>query len=181
MRRAFGLLCCVAVLISACGGNESSPTTTSAESPATTPAATVQETGVVAIEVPPCDLVTSEEVAAATGLNVGAGSDQPPISCVFLIGDDTGVDIYLNADDGEGRGIGPAAVFEAYKEMVAGGSGEAVTGLGEAAFYSQGFRTLVVDAGGGRFIAVGVNGGYQELDSPRDALVSIATTALGRL
>lgn len=181
MRRVFVVLCCLAVLISACGGSESSPTTTRAENPATTTAATDQETSVVAIEVPPCDLVTSDEVAAATGLDVGVASAQPPISCVFPIGADSGVDIYLNADDGEGRGIAPAAVFEAYKEMVAGGSGEAVSGVGQAAFYSQGFRTLVVDAGGGRFIAVGVNGGYQELDAPRDALISIATVALRRL
>ena len=181
MTRMLGVLCCAVVLLGACGGSDSSATSTTSEDTVTTAAAAVAEGGVVAIETAPCDLVTSDEVATATGLAVGEAKDEPPLSCVFSIGDDTGVDVYVNADDGEGRGIGPAAVFDAYEEMVAGGSGEAVPGLGEAAFYSQGFRTLVVDAGAGKFIAVGVNGGYSELDAPRDALIAIATAALGRL
>ena len=134
-----------------------------------------------AIETAPCDLVTSDEVATATGLAVGEATEQPPLSCVFPTGNDSGVDVYVNADDGQGRGSGPAAVFAAYGDLAANGSAESVAGIGEGAFYSQGFRTLVVDAGGGRFIAVGVNGGYQALDAPRDALIAIATAALGRL
>ena len=181
MTRMLGVLCCVAVLLGACSGSESPATSTASEDATTTTAAAMEEGGVVAIETPPCDLVTSDEVAAATGLAAGEAKDQPPLSCVFAIGDDVGVDVYVNADDGQGRGSGPAAVFDAYEDLAADGSAESVAGIGEAAFYSQGFRTLVVDAGGGKFIAVGVNGGYQALDAPRDALIAIATAALGRL
>lgn len=174
-----GALCCVILLLGACGGDESSPTGAATDAPTTT--AATAETDVVAIETSPCDLVTTDEVATATGLTVGGAMDEPPLSCIFPVGDDSGVDVYVNADDGAGRAAGPAAVFEAYEDMVTEGSGEAVAGLGEAAIYVQGFRTLAVDAGGGRFIAVGVNGGYSELDAPRDALIAIATAALGRL
>ena len=176
MTRTLGAICCVVVLLGACGEDESAPTSVAADASTTT-----AQTGVVAIETPPCDLVSPDEVAGATGLAVGDATDQPPLSCIFPVGDKSGVDVYVNADDGEGRGIGPAAVFAAYEEMVADGSSEAVGGIGKAAFYSQGFRTLAVDAGGGRFIAVGVNGGYSELEAPRDALIAIAVAALGRL
>ena len=189
MPKMLGVVCCAVVLLAACSGGESSPTdaaagettTTAAVATTTTAAVTVQESDVVAIATPPCDLVSPDEVATATGLVIGDARDEPPLSCIFPIGDDSGVDVYVNADDGEGRGAGPAAVFTAYEEMVAGGSGEAIAELGEAAFYSQAFRTLVVNAGGGKFIAIGVNGGYSELDAPRDALIAIATVALGRL
>jgi hypothetical protein len=169
------------VLLAACGGSGSSPTGTATDATITATAITAQQSGAVAIGTPPCDLVTSGEVAAATGLAVGEARDEPPISCLFPIGDDPGIAVYLNADDGAGRAIGPAAVFAAYQEMVADGSGESVAGLGRAAFYAPGFRTLVVDGDGGRFIAVGVNGGYGELDEPREALIAIAAAAVARL
>ncbi|MFC2177446.1 DUF3558 family protein [Actinomycetota bacterium] len=181
MPRIIVTVCCAIALLAACGGDESSPTDTPTADATTTTAANGSDAGVIAIETPPCDLVTSDDVATATGLAVGDATEQPPLSCIFPVGDDSGVDVYVNADDGAGRGSGPAAVFAAYEEMVAEGSAEAVTGLGEAAFYSQGFRTLAVNAGGGQFIAVGVNGGFSELDEPRDALIAIATAAIGRI
>ncbi len=64
---------------------------------------------------------------------------------------------------------------------VAEGSAETVPDLGVAAVYSQAFRGLAVDAGSGRFIGLGVNGGYGELAEPRDVLIELAAAALGRL
>lgn len=182
MSKIIVTVCCAIALLAACGGDESSPTgATAADATTSTTAANDGDADVVAIETPPCELVTSDDVASATGLAVGDATEQPPLSCIFAVGNDSGIDVYVNADDGAGRGIGPAAVFAAYEDMVVEGSAEAVTGVGEAAFYSQGFRTLAVNAGGGKFIAVGVNGGYSELDEPREALIAIATAAIGRI
>jgi len=84
----------------------------------------------------------------------------------------------VNVDDGEGRFGAPAALFDGY---MAEEGAEIIPDLGVAAVYVQGFRGLAVDAGGGRYIALGVNGGYGELAEPRDVLVELATAALGRL
>ena len=65
--------------------------------------------------------------------------------------------------------------------MVAEGSAELVPDLGAAAVYAPGFRGLAVDAGDGRFIALGVNGGYTELAEPLESLVELVAAALGRL
>jgi hypothetical protein len=93
------------------------------------------------------------------------------------VGEDTGVAVFLSVEDGEGRTSGAASLFSAYSDE----DGEDVSGLGDAAVYSETFRTLAVDAGGGRFFAIGVNGGFSELAEPRDALVELATVVLGRL
>jgi hypothetical protein len=130
------------------------------------------------VEVPPCDLVNVDEVAAAAGLSVAESRDEPPISCVFDFGEEAGVAIFVHVDDGEGRFGAPAALFDDY---MAEGSAEIIPDLGVAAVYVEGFRGLAVDAGGGRFIALGVNGGYGELAEPRDVLIALATAALGRL
>jgi hypothetical protein len=99
------------------------------------------------------------------------------ITCVFDIGADSGVAVFVAIDDGLGRLAGPASLYAAYVEEGA----EAISGLGESAVYSSGFRTIAVDAGGGRFFAVGVNGGYSELAEPRDVLIELAAAALVRL
>jgi hypothetical protein len=64
--------------------------------------------------------------------------------------------------------------------MVADGEAEFIDEVGEQALCCP-FRAIAVDAGGGRFIAVSVGGGYTELAEPRDVLVSLARAALGRL
>lgn len=68
-----------------------------------------------------------------------------------------------------------------YAARVGDGEAEAVDGVGAAAVYDSGFRAIAVDAGGGQFFVVGVNGGYQALEDPRDALISITEAAVGRL
>ena len=180
MHRIFAALCCVA-LLAACGGDG---TTAGDMPPGSNPAADTASTtttaGVVPIEVLPCDLLTPEEVAAATGLDVEAMVEEPPITCVFDLGAEAGVDVFVSIDDGRGRAAGPAAVFEAYA-TADNAEAEIVGGLGDGAFYEPGYRGLAVDAGGGRFIGLGVNGGFQELADPRDALVELAALALGRL
>jgi hypothetical protein len=179
MRRFAAAFCCLVVLSAACG----SDTTTAGDMPPTSTTAgstTVTTIGVVPIEVPPCDLLTPEEVAAATGLEVEAMVEEPPITCVFDLGAAAGVDVFVSIEDGQGRLAGPAAVFEAYATSD-GAEAEAVAGLGEGAFYEPGYRGLAVDAGGGRFVGLGVNGGFQELTDPRDALVELAALVLGRL
>lgn len=182
MHRIVAALCCVVLLLAACGGDG---TTAGDMPPGTDPAADAASTtattaGVVPIEVPPCDLLTPEEVAAATGLEVEAMVEEPPITCVFDLGADAGVDVFVSIDDGQGRMAGPAAVFQAYAGAD-NAEAEVVGGLGEGAFYEPGYRGLAVDAGGGRFIGLGVNGGFQELADPKEALVELAALALGRL
>ena len=204
MYRFVAALCGV-VLLAACGGDgatagdmppDSTPaadatasttaTTAGGMPPDSTPAAdatastTATTAGVVPIEVPPCDLLTAAEVSAATGFEVEAVIEEPPITCVFDLGSAAGVDVFVSIDDGQGRLAGPAAVFEAYA-TADNAEAEVVGGLGEGAFYEPGYRGLAVDAGGGRFIGLGVNGGFQQLEDPRDALVELASLALGRL
>ena len=70
-------------------------------------------------------------------------------------------------------------MYAEYAARVGDGEAEAVDGV--AAVYDSGFRAIAVDAGGGQFFVVGVNGGYQALEDQRDALVSLAEAAVGRL
>jgi hypothetical protein len=183
-----GMLCGLVVLVTACGSESAVPETmVGTDAPASTTAAATTSTtaaaepDVVPVEVSPCSLVNEGEVATAAGLTVVEFEDATPISCVFDFGEETGVAIFVNVDDGEGRFGAPASLFDDYMAMVADGSAEIVSDLGVAAVYVQGFRGLAVDAGDGRFIGLGVNGGYGELSEPRDVLIEIAGRALGRL
>jgi hypothetical protein len=183
MRRWLGLLALTVVMVAACG--ESTPAGSSVDTvapstagPSTTAPPAV---GVVAVEVPPCDLLTADEVASATGLEVEGVSEDGVISCVFDLGPEAGVDVFVGADDGQGRLGGPAALFEGYTAMIADGEAEAIAGLGERAVYTPVFRGLAIDAGGGRYISLGISGGYQQLQEPRDVLITLAMAALERL
>ena len=147
----------------------------------TTPSATAEGPEVVAVDAAPCDLLTAAEVEAATGFTVVEVVDEPPLVCIFDLGDDVGVDVFVVTEDGEGRLGGAAAVFAGYADLAAEGSAEPVDGLGEEAYYSQGFRGLAVNAGEGRFVGVGINGGFSALAEPRDVLVELAQVMLGRL
>jgi hypothetical protein len=179
-RTIAGLMVMLAVM-TACGGSSD----TGGDSPeaepdavATTSASETAE--VVAMDIAPCDLLTADEVAAATGLAVEEVRDEPPIDCVYDLGADAGVDVYVTIEDGQGRLAAPANLLEEYLLLVADGEAEVVTGVGEQAVCCP-FRAIAVDAGGGRFIAVSVGGLYTELAEPRDVLISLAETALGRL
>ena len=183
MARIVSMASCVMLLLAGCGGgDDAEPTATAAavsSTAATSPIAGASK--VVAVKVPPCSLVTAAEVEAATGLKVKEIRDEPPISCVFDLGADAGVTVFVNVEDGQDRSVGPASVFRAYDERVATGNAEAVPGLGRSARYAPAYRGLVVDVGDGRFISLGVSGGFKHLQNPRDALISLARSALGRL
>jgi len=180
-----GALCSALTTMTACSdgatvttssvGPVSSPTTTVSMAPASTPGA------VVGIEVPPCGLISAVEVAAATGLDVEEVIEESPTTCVFDLGVEAGVDVFITVDDGRGSLTGPAALFEGYADLIEAGEAEAIDGLGADAVYAPGFRGIAVDAGGGRFIGLGINGSYQQLQDPRRALVSLAAAALARL
>lgn len=177
-------------VFAACGGSEADTDTTDAaaqeaDAPTAAAAPTASEQtspsgDVVPVEVAPCDLLTADEVQAATGLPVVEVRDEPPIDCVFDLGDDAGVEVWVTIEDGQGRFRGPANLFTQYMLREADGEAEGIAEVGERAVCCP-FRTIAVDAGGGRFIAVLVNGGYGELAEPRDALVSLAQTAVDRL
>ncbi|MDX2344252.1 MAG: hypothetical protein QNL12_11230 [Acidimicrobiia bacterium] len=171
-----------ALVTASCGGQTSpeAPVATGA-STATTSTTVAAESNVVPTAVAPCDLVEIDEVSAVAELTVDEARNESPISCVFDFGEDAGVGIFLNVDDGEGRFGAPASLFENYMAMVPEGSAEVIPNLGAAAVYVQGFRGLAVDAGGGQFIGLGVNGGYGELAEPREVLIELAAIALGRL
>jgi hypothetical protein len=143
--------------------------------PSTTTAGTASE--VVPLDARPCDLLTAEDVGAATGLTADAGREDGPVTCAYDLGTDTGVSIFVAIEDGQGRFSGAASLYTAYLDE----EGEMIAGIGESAVYMQAFRAIAVDAGNGRFFAVGVNGGYSELAEPRDALVELATVGLGNL
>jgi hypothetical protein len=121
------------------------------------------------------------DVVAATGLEVLEAHNEPPISCVFDLGPDGTEAIFVSLEDGEGRSIGPAAVFDSYVELVAAGDAQEISGVGEQAIFAPSYRGLVVDVGQGDFIALGVNGGYGALSEPRDVLISLARSVLSRL
>ncbi len=185
MLRSVGALCCTLVMLAACGDGAAMSTDSSVDavSSSTTSVSSVPTTATVgvAVEVAPCDLLTAEEVSLATGLNVEEVVEDPPITCIFDLGVEAGVDVFVAVDDGQGRVGGPAAVFEAYTALIEDGEAEAVADLGEGAVYAPGFRGLAVDAGGGRFIGLGINGGFQHLQDPRDVLIHLAAAALERL
>lgn len=184
MMRSVGVLACSLLMLAACGDGAAVPTDSSVD-PISTSTIDVSSTpstiAATALDLSPCDLLTPDEVFAATGLAVEEMREEPPIACVFDLGAEAGVDVYVTVEDGQGRLGGPAAVFEAYTALVEEGEAEAVTGLGQGAVYAPGFRGLAVDAGGGRFFGLGINGGFQQLQDPRDALISLAATALQRL
>ncbi len=187
MNRWTTMLCCVA-LLGACGSEGGDGATSTATDPSpSTAAVTTEGDGpgddgvVVAIATNPCDLVTADEVAAATGLGVEAVVDQPPLGCVFDLGETAGVDIWVARDDGEGRLAGPASVYADYASRLDSPNTQVVDGVGEAAIFDRGYRALAVDAGGDRYLLVAVNGGYQELDEPLEALTTIARAAVERI
>lgn len=200
--RSLGVVCALLMLSAGCGGDD-----TTADSPpvrvadgasdlatgtasdssleatageTTTPE--VEASSVVVVDVAPCDLVTADEIAAAIGLAVVAVDDDPvlpPNGCVFDLG--VSATVFVSVDDGQGRMTGPASLFDGYMADV-GESAELISELGAAAVYSSQFRTLAVDAGAGRYFAVGLSGGYPgELAEPHDALVALATAAMARL
>lgn len=178
------LLCCALLLLASCGGtdaDEAATTSTTTDAGETTVTATEPPSDdVVAITADPCSLLTADEVAAATGLAVAEVIPDGTATCVFDLGAEAGVDIFITVDDGAGRMTSPSAVYADYAARVGDGAAEAVAGVGAAAVYDSGFRAIAVDAGGRQFLVVGVNGGYQQLEDPRDALVSLAETAVGR-
>ena len=136
---------------------------------------------VVPIEIAPCDVVTTEEVEAATSLVVESVSEESSGACLFDFGADVGVAVFVTLDDGTGSSMGPANVFAGYADRVSEGAAEQIADVGADAVYSSSFRGLAVDVGDGRFFAVGVNGGYSELSDPRDSLIAIAVSVLDRL
>jgi hypothetical protein len=146
-----------------------------------TTSSTAESPEVVAVDAAPCDLLTAADVEAATGFTVVEVVDDPPLTCIFDLGDDVGVDVFVVTEDGEGRLAGSAAVFAGYSDLATEGGAELVDGLGEEAYYSQDFRGLAVDVGQGRFVGVGINGGFSALAEPRDVLVDLAQVMLGRL
>jgi hypothetical protein len=182
MKGAVWILAGLAVVSASCGGQASQETPATTGGPAATTSTTVAaEPDVVPVAVEPCDLVEIDEVTAAADLTVDEARNDSPISCTYDFGEEVGVAIFLNIDDGEGRFGAPASLFENYMAMVPDGSAEVISDLGAAAVYVQSFRGLAVDAGGGRFIGLGVNGGYGELAEPRDVLIELAAIALKRL
>jgi hypothetical protein len=180
LRKLIGL---AAVLLSlaGCGGGDAAETTAPATTATTALAATAAEgSEVVPIEAEPCDLLTVEEVEAATGLTVEEVRDEPPIYCDFDLGSEAGVYLQVIIEDGEGRFGGPANLLEEYLLLVDQGEAEMIGGLGEQAVCCP-FRAIAVDAGGGRFFAVAVGGSYAELAEPLEVLVTLARSVLGRL
>lgn len=181
----------VTVLAVSCGGSndtEPSPepdvpvetggTPTTAEPSADQNAAPSEP---VAIDLPACDALTTEQVEAATALSVVDTAEDGPATCVYDLGDDVGVDVFVSLEDGSGSFRSPSTVFAGYADELVGGGAERVSGVGADALYSPSLRAIAVDAGGGRYFVVGVNGGFTELEDPRDALVTLAGSVLEQL
>lgn len=178
MIRATLIVLLLSLPIAACGGDDATPTTAApAEASSTTTTAADTTGEVVALDAAPCDLLTADDVSAATGLTAATGREDGPITCVYDVGTDSGVSVFVATEDGQGRFSGGASLYSSYVEQ----EGEMITGLGESAAYMQAFRSIAVDAGGGRYFAVGVNGGYSELAEPKEVLVDLASVALGNL
>ena len=179
MKRLVSLVCCL-VVVNACGDDTTGTTGTAA--PSTTAAVTsAPADGVVPLDRDPCDLVTADEVAAAVGAGVAPGRADPPLGCVFDLQDVPQVHIAVIIEDGAGRLGGAASIFEGYRALVADGDAEDVPAIGIAAVYAPGFRGLAVDAGGGRYFAVAVGGGYQALEQPKEALIALARAVMAGL
>jgi len=193
MFRQISRLAAVAILVTACGADgdvalttEVIVTTTGADVTTSAVESTVAATdasapdGIVPIEVAPCDLLTADEVAVATGFPVVEMRDDPPLNCVFILETDGNIFVFVGIEDGMGRFAGAANLFAEYTLLIGDGRTEAFAGIGEGAVCCP-FRTMAVDAGDGRFIAVGVAGTYDELAEPLEALESLAEAALARL
>ncbi len=133
----------------------------------------------VAIDLPPCDLVTATEIETITGFAVDQVSDAPPIDCRFDLVADSDLYIVTTIDDAQGRLGGPAAVFQRHDDEGSDSPFEPVENVGERALYAG--RGLSVDAGGGRYFFIGVGGQYLELAEPRDQLTALAELALARI
>jgi hypothetical protein len=184
MARALAVLIVLLLLVAGCGdGGGTAQTTGPTDGVATTTlAATTAAAGdeVVPLDAAPCDLVTADEVAGATGLTVEEVRDEPPISCAFDLGPDAGVYVEVIVEDGQGRLGGAANLLREYLLLVEDGEAEVIADVGEQAVCCP-FRTIAVDAGGGRYFAVSVGGGYTELAEPLEVLVSLARSILDRL
>lgn len=177
MSRAILPALVLALSLAACGGDDTTATTVaSTEAPTTTTEAAASGS-VVPIEAAPCDLLTADDVSGATDLDAAEGRAEGAVTCVYDVGTDSGVSVFVAIEDGQGRFSGAASLYAAYVDE----GGEMITGVGESAVYMSGFRAIAVDAGAGKYIAVGVNGGYSELAEPRDVLVELATAAVGHL
>ena len=133
----------------------------------------------VAIDLPPCDLVTTAEIETVTGFAVEQVTDTPPIDCRFDLVADSDLYIVTAIDDAEGRLGGPAAIFLRHEDEGSESPFEPVEQVGERALYAG--RGLAVDAGGGRYFFIGVGGQYLELADPRDQLTTLAQAALARV
>jgi len=184
MKRVVSLLVGMVLTFGACGGQASEQTSTTAEAPTTSTTTTTAAgagADVIPITVDPCTLLTTEEIATATGLTVTEVRNESPTTCIFDFGQEAGVAIFLSVDTGEGGFTAPSSLFENYMALVPDESAEAISDVGVAAVFAQSFRGLAVDAGGGRFFALGVNGGYGELAEPRDVFIDLAGIAAGRL
>ena len=122
MIRSIILVLVVAALLVACGGDDTTtttdPTTTTSTAPAPSPTTTAAAAGgdVVPVEVEPCALLTADDVGGATGLAAAVGREDGMITCVFDIGADSGVAVFVAIDDGLGRLAGPASLYAAYVE-----------------------------------------------------------------
>lgn len=196
--RKFGVILGLSVVLTGCGGDDTASdtapvtladTASAADSDATAsdneaadtaePAVDVttsDEAAVAPVDADPCELVTVDEVEAATGLAVVAVDDDPvlPNSCVFDFG--------LSADLFVETGDRPEFLFASYMDLVDGGTAELIPDVGVTAVYSPSFRALAVDAGEGRFLSVLLSGGYpEELADSREVLVALASTATARL
>ena len=177
MLRSASAMCLLLVMLAACG--DSATTSTDSSGDAVQPTS-LETTAAAAGEVAACALLSAAEVAAATGLDVVEVVEESPTFCVFDLGAEAGVDVFLTM--GRKGGSGSAALaFEEYTKLIETGRAEAIAGLGEGAVYAAGFRGLALDAGGGRLVLLGINGGYRHLQDPRDALIELATAALERL
>lgn len=133
----------------------------------------------VAIDLSPCDLVTTAEIESVTGFVVELVSDVPPIDCRFDLATDSDLYVVTAIDDAEGRLGGPAAIFVRHEDEGSESPFEPVENVGERALYAG--RGLSVDAGGGRYFFIGIGGQYLELAEPRDQLIALAESALARV
>ena len=133
----------------------------------------------VAIDLSPCDLVTTTEIESVTGFVVELVSDVPPIDCRFDLSTDSDLYVVTAIDDAEGRLGGPAAIFLRHEDEGSESPFEPVENVGERALYAG--RGLSVDAGGGRYFFIGIGGQYLELAEPRDQLIALAESALARI
>jgi hypothetical protein len=163
------------LLLAACGGDDASITTTTAteETPATETTLggiTTTTGGGGFADVDPCDLATSEMVAAAFG---GTASDGVPgvlpIICDYAIdgGSSPSVSVYYYGAASNWDGI--RSGFESNR----GGTTD-VPGIGEAAFYPNdaGPTELVVLAGD---LAFSVSAGFGGSDEVNADIAELAT------